>query len=73
MLMRKCAALKTKNELEYFIKKDFRRYSGKWVAIENDKVISSKRNIGVLLKSVSNNTGNVVFTKIPDKKQILLL
>ena len=73
MFMRKCAGFKARNELKYFIKNDFRRYSGKWIAIEGNRVISSKRNIGVLVKSVSDKTGNVVFAKIPDKKQILLL
>jgi len=60
---------------KYFIKKDFSRYSGKWVAIHNQKIIASNSNIDIALSDAKRKIGReqFLFAKIPTKNQVLIL
>ena len=62
-------------DFEFFLKKDFRRYAGKWVAIKNKKIIASNLNIKKALSLAKRKTGSESFTfaKIPQKNQTLIL
>ncbi|HZX20639.1 MAG TPA: DUF5678 domain-containing protein [archaeon] len=60
---------------KFFIKKDFSRYSGKWVAIRNKKIIASNSNINKALAQAKRKSGEEQFfiAKIPQKNQVLIL
>ena len=59
----------------FISKKDWSRYSGEWVAICNDKVISSHQDLKKVIKeSAKKCKGKVpTFTKIPDKNVAMVL
>ncbi|MBR9690712.1 succinyl-CoA synthetase subunit alpha [Candidatus Woesearchaeota archaeon] len=58
---------------EWFIKKDMSTYSGKWVIIINEKIISSGNNIEMMIKEVKKKYPNKTpfITKVRDKLSIL--
>ncbi|MBU2099865.1 hypothetical protein KKG83_05420 [Candidatus Micrarchaeota archaeon] len=59
----------------FFLKKDFKKYSGKWVAVKNQKIISSDSSIKKALSEAKRKAGNTrfIFAKIPEKNQVLIL
>ena len=60
---------------KFFIEKDFTHYSGKWVAIRNQKIIASHVNIDKTLTIARKKVGQaqLFIAKIPQKNQILIL
>lgn len=64
-----------RGDSKFFIEKDFTRYSGKWVAIRNQKIIASNSNIKKTLTEAKRKSGQEQFliAKIPAKNQVLIL
>jgi len=58
---------------DYFMKKNFDNYSGKWIAIINKEVVASGDNAGNLIKKVKKEYPSKVpfITKIRNKLSIL--
>lgn len=58
---------------EWFLKKDFSEYSGKWLAIIDKKIVAEGDNVDVLIKKVKKNHPNKrpFITKIRSKLSIL--
>jgi hypothetical protein len=68
------SAKKISREYKYFIDGNFTRYSGSWVAIKENRVVSQDKDIGKLMNIVKKKgIVNVVYTKIPSKNTKLLL
>ena len=49
------------NDYEWYCKNDLRKYSGKWVAIKNKKVIAAGEDLKVVLETASKK--NMIFLK----------
>ena len=60
---------------KFFLDKDFSKYSGKWIAIQGQKIIASNNNIQKALSEARRKVGETqfLFTKIPEKNQVLIL
>ena len=59
---------------EWFIKKaDVDKYAGKWIAIENQRIVASGAKIDRLLSEIQGNWPNAAVTKIPKRGQIMVL
>ena len=58
---------------EWFLKRDFSEYSGKWLAIIDKKIVAEGDNVDVLIKKVKKNYPNKrpFITKIRSKLSIL--
>ena len=56
-----------------FSKSEMDKYAGEWVAIENDKILSSGNDINVVIKEVEKIDGEPTFVKIAKKEEILIL
>ena len=54
---------------EWFIENNLDEYSGRWIAIYNNKVLESNANLETLLKSVKEKYPNVkpLITKMRNK------
>ena len=54
---------------EWFLKKDFSKYSGKWLAIVDRNVVGSGNNVNKLIKDVKIKFPNKrpFITKVKDK------
>ncbi len=63
------------SDSKFFLKKDFARYSGKWVAIKGQKIIASDANINNAISAAKKKIGTeqFLFAKIPKKNQALIL
>ena len=63
------------SDSKFFLKKDFSRYCGKWVAIKNQKIIASDANINNAISAAKKKLGTrqFLFAKIPKKNQVLIL
>ena len=61
--------------MDSFMKKDFSKYCGEWVALSDDKVVARGSCLrDVLKKSRGIRDGaRPVFTKIPEKDKAMLL
>jgi len=66
---------KEMNVMDFFMKKDWSIYAGQWVAICENKVVSSNKDLKKLLKDSNKKCKDhpPTFTKIPDKDSALLL
>ncbi len=55
--------------------KDWSKYSGEWVAICGDKVISNNSDLKKVIEESSKKCGNKkpLFTKIPEKNIAMIL
>lgn len=61
-------------EYRYFLKRDFSRYSGKWVAIRGERVIASSDTIRNMLKEKPTaSERHVALVKIPEKHKSFVL
>lgn len=60
-------------DYEWFLKADLSKYSGKWVAIQNKKVIASAKNSATIIKEAKDKFPNKrpFITKIKSKLSIL--
>ena len=59
---------------EWFIKKaDVGKYAGKWIAIENQRIVASGAKIDRLLSEIQVSWPNAAVTKIPKRGQIMVL
>ena len=58
-----------KTDYDWFIETNLDEYSGKWIAIENKKVLDSDIKIGVLLKRIKEKypKARPTFSKITNK------
>jgi len=58
---------------EWFLKKDFSSYSGKWLAIIDRKVVASGNEVDKIIKQVKKKYPNKrpFVTKVRDKLSIL--
>lgn len=66
--------LSDKKNYEWFIKKaDVSKYAGKWIAVENQKVVASDTKISKVLESVKQNWPDAAITKVPKRGQIMVL
>ncbi|MFH1895703.1 MAG: DUF5678 domain-containing protein [archaeon] len=59
----------------FFMKEDFSKHVGKWVAIKNEKIIASNLSIKKTLSKAKKEVGSTdfLFVKIPTKSQALIL
>ncbi len=63
-----------KNKLEFFIKTDFSRFTGKYVAIVDDKVVTSGDNAKVVWKDAIKITGKIpTIAKIPKEEALIFV
>ena len=63
-----------KKNYDWFIKKaDVDRYAGKWIAVENQKVVASDAKISKLLEVIEQNWPDASITKVPKRGQIMVL
>ena len=61
-------------EYEFFIGSDLREFRGKWIAIKGKGIVSSNKEIDTLVRDVQRmGVHNPFYTKIPTKKQLLIL
>lgn len=61
------------NSYEWFIKKaDVSKYAGKWIAVENQKIVASDAKIEKLLEEIKYRP-EAAITKIPKRGQIMVL
>ena len=59
---------------EWFIKKaDVEQYAGKWIAVENQKIVASNGKISMLLKEISQSWPEAAITKVPKRGQVMVL
>ncbi len=60
---------------KFFMENDLTPYAGKWVAILNEIVIASNKNIDKTLNDAKRLAGAEKFliAKIPEKNQVLIL
>ncbi|MFH1053620.1 MAG: DUF5678 domain-containing protein [Candidatus Woesearchaeota archaeon] len=58
---------------EWFLKNDFKDYSGKWLAIIDKKVVASGDNVNIVIKKTKEKYPNKkpFITKIKEKLSIL--
>lgn len=58
---------------EWFLKKDLSKFSGKWVAVVDKKVVASDKNVKKMIQEVKLKFPNKkpFVTKIRDKLSIL--
>ena len=58
---------------EWFLKEDFSRYAGKWLAIIDKKVVASGEDVNKIIKEVKKEYPNKrpFVTKIRDKLSVL--
>ena len=76
--MKKISESQTKKErsdgsYNWFIKADVSKYSGKWVAVDNKKIVASSVHIAKLLEEVNKNWPSASITKVPKRGQIMIL
>ena len=61
-------------EFEFFIKTDFGKYKGKYVAIVDDKVIASGDNAKKVWEEAKRRTGKIpTIAKIPKEEALIFL
>ena len=66
--------INNRKNYEWFIKKaDVSKYAGKWIAVENQKVVASDTKVSNLLEHITQNWPNAAITKIPKRGQIMVL
>ena len=64
----------SKKNYEWFIKKaDVSKYAGKWIAVENQKVVASDSIVSKLLEEVKQHWPDAAITKVPKRGQIMVL
>ena len=72
--MKKNSKSKRNKDYEWFIKKaDVSKYAGKWIAIEDQKIVASEAKISKLLDEIKANWPDAAITKIPKRGQIMVL
>lgn len=63
----------TSKEFEFFVKTDLRKYSGKYVAIVEDKVVASGNNAKKVFEEAKKKTGKIpTIAKIPKEEALIL-
>ncbi|MFH1895346.1 MAG: DUF5678 domain-containing protein [archaeon] len=67
--------MKKDKDLDFLFKNDLSKYSGKWVAISNRKIVSSGRNIKNTMTQArkKSRSKETLYAKIPAKNQSLIL
>ena len=65
--------INTKKDYDWFIKADVSKYAGRWVAVQNQKIVASDNRIGKLLDEVKKEWPLASITKIPKRGQIMVL
>ena len=61
------------NSYEWFIKKaDVSKYAGKWIAVENQKIVASDARIEKVLEEIKCKP-DAAITKVPKRGQIMVL
>ena len=63
----------TRKDYDWFIKADVSKYAGRWVAVQNQKIVASDNRIGKLLDEVNRDWPSASITKIPKRGQIMVL
>lgn len=60
-------------EFDFFVKADLRKYSGRYVAIVDDKVIASGDNAKKVFEEARKKTGKIpTIAKIPREEALIL-
>ncbi|OGJ17077.1 hypothetical protein A3K73_01470 [Candidatus Pacearchaeota archaeon RBG_13_36_9] len=60
-------------EFEFFVKADLRKYSGRYVAIVDDKVVASGENAKKVFEEAKKKTGKIpTLAKIPKEEALIL-
>jgi hypothetical protein len=60
-------------EFEFFVKADLRKYSGRYIAIVEDKVIASGENAKRVFEEAKMKTGKIpTIAKIPKEEALIL-
>lgn len=60
-------------DYEWFLKKDFSEYSGKWLAIIDKKLVASGRDVDKVIKEAKSKypTKKPLITKVNNKLSVL--
>ena len=58
---------------EKFSKKDMSEHSGEWVAIKDEKILSSGYNIKMVINKAKEIVDEPILVKIPRKEEVLIL
>lgn len=56
-----------------FSKRRLSKYSGKWIAIKDKKVLSSGKEIKEVMKKAKKKVEEPILVKIPKEREILIL
>ncbi|MBI2581344.1 succinyl-CoA synthetase subunit alpha [Candidatus Woesearchaeota archaeon] len=63
----------TSKEFEFYIKTDLSKYTGKYVAIVDDKVVGSGENAKTVWEEAKRKTGKIpTIAKIPKEEALIL-
>jgi len=64
-----------KKKLKWIDKKDFKKYTGKWVGLCDNKIIASSKDAGYVIDNLKKNCGDkeTSIVRIPERGQVLLL
>lgn len=67
--------MKKDKDLDFLFKNDLTKYSGKWVAISNRKVVSSSKSVKKTMQEArrKSKAKETLYAKIPRKNQSLIL
>lgn len=62
-------------EFRFFLNKDFSKYAGSWIAICEERIVSSNKSINKAIKTAKEKCGGkkFLFAKIPKGNQALIL
>ncbi len=62
------------SEYDFYLKSDFSRYAGKWVAILNNKVVSSGKSFKEVAEKIDKtpDSRKALIARIPEKMVQLL-
>lgn len=63
-----------KREYEFFMRSNLSNYIGNWVAIVDDEVVASGKNVKEIYEKVKREypEKKPLFTRIPDKETMIL-
>ena len=65
---------KNSNSFNYFLSKNWEEFSGQWVALLGNKILSKNEDLGKVIDNVSQyESGKITFARIPDKDSVLVL
>ena len=68
------STMNSKKNYEWFVRKaDVSKYTGKWIAVENQRIVASDNKVSKLLDCIKQNWPDAAITKVPKRGQIMVL